>query len=310
MSQTNAQVNKLLTDVSQKYNIQSAVADLVLPIVKVKQNTGIIGAYGYGHLREENDQMGGKGKARQVDTAERKMDQIYKVEKHGLSDIVTEDDFDNVEEPFDAEIDMTENLTSLVLVNKEIICRNTLLSPTVITSTVALAGADKFSDETSDPLGVFVQASLSCLTKSGMAANAAVMDKSVALYLRKHPQLLGRLGYAQNRPGQLSYEELKQALDLEYLFISDAAVNTAKHGQADVTARLWGTSIVVYHRAATAAKKQVCLGYQFRKIGKEDRLVYRNPIGNPPEATEIIVKDDYGYEIVNGGAGYRITGAI
>lgn len=310
MSQVNAMVNKLLTDVSNKYTITNPISDLVLPLIKVKQSTGLIGSYGYNHIRQENDLMGGKGKARQVDTADRKIDQVYRVTPHGLSDIVTEDDYANVEEPFDAEIDTTESLTSLVLINKEILCRNIMLSSTLIPSFVTLAAADKFSASTSKPLDTFTLAAKTILDNSGAVANACAMSYAVFLYLRKHPDLLRALGYADARPGMLSIEEVKNALGLEYLFVSDAMVNTAKHGQAAVNQQIWGSDLVVYHRAPTAGKNQICLGYQFKKIGKENRLVYRNPIGNPPEATEVIVKDDYGYEIVNGGAGYRILSAI
>lgn len=310
MSQVNAMVNKLLTDVSNKYTITNPIADLVLPLIKVKQSTGIIGSYGYNHIRQENDLMGGKGKARQVDTADRKMDQTYRVTPHGLSDIVTEDDYANVEEPFDAEIDATESLTSLVLINKEILCRNVLLSPTLIPASVTLAGGDKFSAATSKPLDVFATAFQTILNNSGAVANAAAMSYAVFLQLRKHPDLLRALGYADARPGMLSIEEVRDALGLQYLFVSDAMVNTAKHGQPAVNQQIWGADIAVYHRAATAGKNQICLGYQFKKIGKENRLVYRNPVGNPPEATEVIVKDDYGYEVVNGGAGYRILASI
>lgn len=307
MAQTKAQVSKLLTNVSNKYQIQNTIAELILPMIKVKQSTGILGGYGYGHLRQENDLTGGRGEARRVDQIEYDLDLVYKIQNHGLEDIVTEDDYDNVEEPFDAEVDKTEDVTSLILVNKEIIARNTVMDSAVVTQGVTLSGTDKFSDQVnSDPLGVAQDADNAILDGAGVRKNACIMSLKTFNYLKYHPQILGRLGFAMNRAGLLSVEDIKRAFDIEYLFIGDSAYNSAKQGQSDSLQQIWGDDMLFFHRPAQAAKKQVSFGYMLKKMGATERQVFKYPINNPVNATGIIVQDKYDFRIANAAAGYLV----
>src|SRR5689334_6977523 len=112
-SQNKAIVNKLLTNVSAKLVPEGFVADQALPELTVVQRSGLIGKYGNSHLRLVNSVMGGKGKATRVEAVTRTTDTYY-VEKHGLETIVTEEDYENVEQPFDAEADEVEALTLLL----------------------------------------------------------------------------------------------------------------------------------------------------------------------------------------------------
>ena len=118
MSQIKAIVDKLLTNVSQMYVPEGYISEDILPNLKVKQKTGKIGKYGLNHLRIVNSKMGGRGKAARFEPIVRDSD-LYSIESHGLEGLVTEDDYDNVEEPFEAESDETLGLTSTLWTAKE-----------------------------------------------------------------------------------------------------------------------------------------------------------------------------------------------
>lgn len=307
MAQTKAQVSKLLTGVSNQYNVESTIADKVLPMLSVKQKTGLIGSYGLGHLRAEDDKMAGRSEAKRVDAVEYDLDQAYKISNHGLEEVVTEDDYDDVEEPFDAEVDKTEALTSLVLINKELFAQNVLMDPAVITQGVALTGTDKFSDGVNaDPLGVAKDAAIATLDGCGHKYNACIMSEKTYQHLKYSQQILGVLGFSMNRIGLLSKEDIMKALDLKYLFVGDAAYNSAKKGQADILTQVWGPEMLFYYRPEAAAKKQVCLGYYLRMLSGKERAVFKAPLHNPPGSTSIIVQDKYDYRIVNAAAGYLV----
>ena len=308
-NQTKAQVSKLLTTVSNKYTIDNAIAEQVLPVLKVKQSTGIIGGYGKGHLRQEDDLMGGQAEARRATPTEYDLTQGYKIQNHGLQGVVTPDDVENVEEPFDAEVDTTEDLSSLILVNKELFCKNTIMNPAVVTQGVTLAGNDKFSDAVnSDPLGVAKDAAIETLDGCGRTYNACIMSEKTYQNLKYHPQILERLGFAMARAGLLSKEDIMRAFDLKYLYVGEAAYNTAKEGQTAVLSQMWGAEMLFYYRPEAAAKKQVSFGYYLQRMDSTARKVFKAPLINPPESTSIIVQDLYDYRVVNAKAGYLVQG--
>lgn len=307
MSATKSQISMLLTNVSNQYSVTGAIADDVLPLLTVKQSTGIIGGYGLGHVRQQNDLIGGRGEARRVDEVEYDLTKGYVIQNHGLEDVVTPDDYANVLEPFDAEVDKTEELTSLIVVNKEIIAQNALMNPAVITTGVALAGNQKFSDlVNSSPLTVSLNAKKATLAGCGKAYNAVTMSMSTFFYLQRHPELFETLGFKYSRAGLLSKEDIARALDVEFIHIGDASYNSAKKGQTDSLTQIWGSSMLFYYKEATAKKKQVCLGYMVRRLDAKARRVFKAPLHNPPESMSIIAQDLYTYKIVNAGAGYLV----
>lgn len=310
MAQTKAQVDKLLTNVSNGYFPKGYIADLVLPEIKVKQKTGIIGAYGNEHLRIEDDVIGGRAEAKRVDGLVRKAEKFYSVKSHALEGVVTEDDYNNVEQPFDAESDETAALTHLILTNKEKAFADNLFNPSVITQTSALSGGAKWSAYgTSTPLENFKTAQNAVLDGSGMMPNAAIISQKVMNTLQYHPGILSTLGYAQNRAGQLTVAEVAKAMGVDELLVGAVAYNASKKGQADQFGQLWSDAALFYVKPSGPAKQQVSLGYKVSLIGGT-RQVYKYALNNPPNANGIIVKEDYSVEITNTGAAYLFTAVL
>ena len=310
MAQMKAQVDKLLTNVSNGYFPKGYIADLVLPKISVKQKTGIIGAYGAEHLRIEDDVIGGRAEAKRVDGVVRKTEKLYLIKSHALEGVVTADDKSNVEDPFDAESDETTALTHLILTNKEKAMADNLFNPSVITQTSALAGANKWSAyTTSAPLTNFKDAQNNVLDGCGLMPNACLISQKVFNTLQYHPAILSTLGYAQNRAGQLTVAEVAKAMGVEELLIGSVAYNSSKKGQADSFGQLWGDAALFYVKPSGPAKMQVSLGYKMELTGGA-RQVYKYALNNPPDSDAIIVKEDYSFEITNVKAAYLYTAVL
>ena len=308
-SQQTAQVNKLLTNISNKIVPEGYISEMILPVVQVKQSTGLLGAYGTSHLRIETSITGGKNKYPRVDTRQYST-QTYTIQKHGLSDIVTEEDKVNVEQPFDAEVDTTNELTTKLWLGKEKGLADSITSTSVITNNVTLAGTDQYSDyANSDPLGDFAAARNSVYTSVGLPPDTAIMSWQVWNTLRYHPDLLVNLGYNYNRPGGLSLDEVAKALDVRRVLIGTAIYESAEEGQTSSLAPVWGKHIVFAVAPMSAAKGQVSLGYRFQQFGGP-RRVFKNAVDNPPNATEILVDDSYQQLISTADAAYLIRNAI
>lgn len=310
MSQLKAIVDKLLTNVSSMYVPEGFVCEQILPLVKAKQKTGLLAKYGMNHLRIEHSLTGGRSEYKRVEPIVRS-NTGYKIESHGLEGLVTEDDYANVELPYKAEEDETLGLSTLIWVNKENALASTLTSTSVITQNTTLSGMSQFSDyNNSDPLGVFKTARLAVKAGCGMMPNAAVMDEVVANTLAYHPGILEALGYAQNRAGQLSEQELAKAMGVQKLLIAKASYNSAKEGQSDVLASIWGKHIVFMVAPDQARPYQTSLGYRVALEGREKQRVFKFAGENPPNSTKILVDDAYDFLISNVGAGYLIKDAI
>ena len=94
-TQGRANVDKLLTNVSNQLVPQGYISEMVLPEVKVKQRSGKVGKYGKGHLRIVSSLVIGKADYPTVDVTTRS-DSSYYIEEHALKELVTQTDKDNI----------------------------------------------------------------------------------------------------------------------------------------------------------------------------------------------------------------------
>ena len=232
-AQLKAIVDKLLTNVSSMHIPSGHISEKLLPYIGVKEMTGLLGKYGQQHLRIVNSVVGGKGRYRQVETITRSSDS-YHIEGHGLTGMVTREDYANVTLPFNAEKDETMGLSTVLWLEKEKGLADTLANTSIITQNITLSGTDQFSDyNNSDPVAEFSTARETVRTGCGKYPNVAWMDKAVRNKIKYHPQLLELLGFKYARPGGLSDQEIAQALDVDMVLVADVAYQSANAGQAD-----------------------------------------------------------------------------
>ena len=118
MAQMTAIVDKLLTQASSMYVPENYISESILPLVTVQQKTGKLAKYGTNHLRIESSLVGGRGEYRRVESVVRSTGS-YSVDSYGLEDVVTPDDYSNVEVPYDAELDVVMGLSTLLWLKKE-----------------------------------------------------------------------------------------------------------------------------------------------------------------------------------------------
>lgn len=309
MSQNRAIVDKLLTNVSSAYVPKGYISEKLLPQIKVVQTTGKLGKYTGQHLRIETSIIGGEGQYRRVKAVARSTSS-YEIESHGLEGVVTKNDRRNVELPFEAESDEVMGLSTKLWLEKEYSLATVLANASVVTQGVTLSGTSKFSDyANSTPLTVAATARAAIRNACGQAPDTFFCDWAVAEKLAYHPQLMEYLGFTQARPGGLTHQELAKALGVRRIEVADVVYNSAKEGQTDSLAAVWGKLCWFAVLPETAQKQQVSAGYRVG-YGSTPRKVYKYPINNPPESTGILVEDEYQMLISNVNAIYRITDAI
>ncbi len=307
-TQNTAIVDKLLTNVSRKLIPTGYISEMILPVAQVKQTSGLLGFYGKGHLRIENDIVGGNTPYPMITTTTRDSDS-YLITKHGQSDVITEEDYDNVEKPFDVESDTTEDLTTRLWTGKEKGLADALGSTSVITQNVTLAGTDQLNDYTnSDPIGRFKTARLAVKAASGVVPNLGVMSWEVFEVVKYNPDLLDLVKYTKTSDGGLGVAQMAAAMGVQQLLIGVVPYNSAVEGQTDSLANIWGKNINFLVAPKNPSKKQTTLGYRVQR--KNPRRVFKSLQDNPPGSKLILVDDSYQFLFVDVTAAYLIKDAI
>lgn len=310
MSQNTALVNKLLTNVLQGYIPTGFVSEMILPKLQSKQSSGKIGKRGLAHLRIENSVMGGKGGARRIEVRQYLSDS-YSIEPHGLEDVVTPEEYANVELPFNLDSDTAKLLQLALMLGKEKGLADTLRSTSILTQNTTLSGTTQWSDYTnSDPVFDANRAKTTIRNAAGVVPDTMIADWNVLETLRYHPKLVRSLGYADNRAGQLSNDDLAKALNVRKVISADCMYNSAKEGQTEALASIWGTDVIFAACPDSAAIDQKSLGYLVQLAGESPRQVFKQPIVNPPNAQSIIVKDSYDMVITDVKCAYLYKTAI
>jgi hypothetical protein len=310
MAVNKAIVDKLLTNVSQAYIPQGFVSELALTPLKTVQSSGRIGKYGNQHLRLESTLMGGKGVAKRVEIRQYASDSYF-IKPNGLEDMITPEEYDNVEQPFDIEKDVTAQLTSLLYIGKEKALADSLRSTSILTQNVTLSGTSQWNDYTnSDPIAVINTAKSVIRSASGVLPDTMIMDEGVMNVLRFHPKLLRNLGFADNRAGSLEDADIARAFRVKRILVADVVFDTAKEGQTSSLAPLWGKDVILASLPTDPAKLQKTLGYYVTKGSEGPRKVYKQNVVNPPDSKSIIVKDSYDMVLTDTACGYVIKAAI
>ncbi len=303
-------IDPLLTNVSSAYVPDGCIGDTLFPALKFSQYTGKLGGYGKNHLRIENTIIGGKGKYRQVESIVRTT-QGFTIDGHGLSGLVSKQDYKNVIDPFDAEKDETMGISTILLLEKEKGLADALADTATMTQNTTLSGTSQLSDySNSDVVSVVNTGKAAIRAGSGAIPNVVIMDYYVAQVLRYHPQLLDLLGFKFARPGGLTDDDLAKALGVDQILVPNAMYNSAKEGQTAVLASVWGKHIILAQIPKSAQKYQISLGYNIRLDDGSPRKVYKQPLFNPPGATEILVEDEYDMLLSDVTAGYLIKNAV
>ena len=166
---------------------------------------------------------------------------------------------------------------------------------------VTLTGADKFTDATSDVIGVFNDA-VEAVSNVGKTPNICIMHRKTFNAIRIHPQARD---YYKNSDGQLSLQQVSELVGIP-IFIGDA---TTKKSATSSKVSVWGNDIVMAYAPQGQSYEEPSFGYTFQngnpkvapfeKTGKNGFTGFVAPI-DLGSKVHVTMKD----------AGYLIQGAI
>lgn len=304
-------LDQALTNVSNAWFNQDTdfIGDKIFPEVMVKHKTFKVPKYGKEGLIVPSDiSRTGESKAKRVDYS-RTYDSPTVLTEKALSDVVTKDDYDQSDAPFNAESDTVEFLNSRMQLSTE---KNlaTILSDTAqITQNVTLSGVNQWSDKSnSSPFTDIVTGAKSVRGSALMLPNTAFFSFEVWLSIVDHPDFIDRFKWGGD--GIMTEQRFLTAVapyGINKVFIGRAQENSGGDGITDTFATIWGKHFWLGYVTDNPALKQVNGGYKFRQ--SDARAVTKEVKNNPP-VTEIVNTDYYEHILLNNTCFYLIKNAI
>ena len=303
----NSRVDVPLQKVSTGYFPNGFICDLIGTPIPVSKRSGILSGYGQDHLVLTNNKVYDRGEYKIVNGVSRDLTNTYYMHKHGLSDFVTEEAYNEVSDPFEAEADVIIALKSLLVIEKENNVASLLRGTSTYDSShsVTLSTNERYDvGATSDPKNDFATATSRIQRDSGVIANAAIVPYPVARHLKYHPQFANALGNGKFEP--LSDEGLKNALGVQYLYIPHAK---RKSETSTDLVDFWGNDIIFFNKASQQEKRQRTFLYKIFHKSQNER-VYKRKAENLPNSNRLFLDMFYQYRLNSNTAGYIIRNAI
>ena len=294
----------VLTQVSTAYKNDTFLAEQILPVMPVSKQSGVYFQYDKENLRIPASTLRAAGSpAKEVDFSVSKG--TFFTQDHALKEFVPQEIQDQAMTPTDPLTDSTENVTEKLLLDKESAIATYLTSTANITQNTTLSGTSQWSDyNNSSPITDLRTARQTVQLAVGKKPNTLILGQQVFDILRDHPEIIERVKYSAL--GVLTTDLLARIFEIDQVWIGSAVYNSAKEGQTDSLAYVWGKNAVVAYIAPTVRIKQLTLGYTFTY---GTRQTERWTDGDR-KGTYVRVHDNYQQGIVAATAAYLVKNAI
>lgn len=127
----------------------------------------------------------------------------------------------------------------------------------------------RWDDAASDPVQDVVLLKEAMRLSSGMEPNTAIIPIQVMNSLKTNPNLLNRIVYGgtMSSPTEIDFEMIQKLFGFQNFLIPKGVYNTAKEGQADNFAYIWGKTIWIGYVAPKPSNQLPSAMYNFAWTG-------------------------------------------
>lgn len=252
--------DSVLTSISVAYKNTGFVGDLIMPKVKVKKESDTYYIYGREKFKIQDTLRAVRSDYKRIDWTV--TTDTYRCHEYGLEQLIDDREKDNADDPLDLEIDATETVTDMIMVDREKRIADLLTTAANFTNYTTLSGTDQWDDYTnSDPMDDIETARNAINAATGLMPNAMVIPNEVYIKLRHHPQLLERIKYTQK--GVVTVDLLKTLFEIENIWIAYSLYDTATEGQTVSLSRIWGKHVLMAYVTPRPGIRKMSLGYSF-----------------------------------------------
>lgn len=302
-------VDKLLSNVAQKYRNEHYVAEQILPFVKVTNKTGKYAKFGKENFRAYKGQIH-RAPGTRAHTIDYSVSQgSYACDERSLEKPVPWEFYDNFDAPYNPEEDAVGVIMDNIWTNQELALSEALADITLLTLNTTLSGTSQWSDlDNSDPLANIRTAINAVKNATGMRPNVLVFCEDAHDVLKIHPAIREQLKYTNG--GQPSDDQLdawlKSFFKVEEIIVGSAVHNGADEGQTDSLSAIWTGNVWAMHRPKNPSVLRASFGYTFSDVPREVDTY------DEPSHKRTVVRMSYSYDqnIMDANLAYLIKSAV
>ncbi len=295
-------VDPVLSNVSIGYKNEQYIAEQIFPVMPVKKQQGKYYVYDKAMWRQNNTRRAPGSGANTVEyglsTAS------FYAEDHALKEKVPFEIIDQADAALKPEMDATENVTEMLMVDAEIALATLMVSGAGLTQSTTLSGTSQWSDYTnSDPLGDVTTGVQTVQKAIGRKPNTLVLGQETFDTLVEHPDIVEKIKYSQL--GVTTEDLLARVFHVNKVLVGSAIKNSSIEGASDDLGYIWGKHAWLIYIAPTKRLKQPTFGWTFtyenRKVRKWDDV--------DKQSRFIRTNWNYVQKLVAGAAAYLIKNA-
>lgn len=291
--------NRPLENISLAFKPMGFIADILSPKAMVEKESNEYYVYSKDNFRIPE--------TLRADGAESNKDSFtlsvasYVLKEHSLHDDVTDRQRSNADKALKLDIDVTENLTTKILLRRELDLATTVQTSGVFSNALSLAATAAWSANTtiSNPIVQIDTVSVAILNSSGKLPNVIAIDETSFRAAKEHVSIVDRIKYTSS--DSVSESLLAKLWNIDTVAVARASYNTAQEGLSDDLSRVWtDTAIIAYVEKSPGLKKpsalytfwqnQTGMPYRVKKWREEkieaDRIEVQSKFDNKIVASE------------------------
>ena len=299
-------VDTLMTNFSISYRNLDAVGDRLFPFVPVIKESNK-----FAILDPNKDQWRVRDVQRAPRSRSNTIEWFNSTDSYGVTEYAVNTGVDdreraNADDPLAPDRAATQAALDALTVAREdrIATKATTAASFSAANKTTLAGANQWSDVTSNPRGDFDTAKSAVRKAVGKIVNRATVSFDVFTKLALVTKVLTSIQYVTM--GVATIQLLQTYLGIEEIVIGMMLKNTANEGAATVTADIWGKFAVIAYVDDGAGIEGMTFGKTFIQGGREVRRWREEP--KHADFFEPCERTDEKFVAVD--AGYLVSGAI
>ncbi len=266
-----------LTNVSVRYAPAQFVAGQVFPMLPSLKQSDKYWTMGIDNLRSIDDERRPAALSNQMEQDVTAAGPYF-CDGHALHDWVSDETADGVDAPLDPQIDSTQALTDVIMLNKEVNLVAALVAGMTPIDLSASTYANAWDNATgTDPITQIDKAKETIQLATGQMPNCLLMSRPVWRGMRNNPQVKSRVSGALEGIDKtmITADQFAATCEVDNVIIAPAINVTSKRGQATTSAYVWGKYALLFYRPPSPGLRTIALGYEFRwMVGQLGSAVY------------------------------------
>lgn len=304
-----SRVDTINTRVLQAYTNDEFVADKVLPVLPVTEESGKLAGIGNEHLRVYTSKRSLNDEGQHRMEFSYTSDDTYAIDYYDLEIYAAQRLQDQVQSPFDVRRDAGIVLRQALMLEREMALATALASTSIMSNNATLSGTAQWNDfNNSDPAANIETGRDSVQSKCGKEANSAIIPRSVLNKLKYHPLITNYYKGISTISGSMVLAAVRDLFEIENIFVPKPIYVSSKEGQTETKASVWGKHVVLFYKPAAPSLFQPSFGYQIKLQGQDMRLSYRRSENDTGDMIKL--ETAYQDKILDTNCGYLIKNVI